>query len=1563
MRNMVNTYIERFRKERRTQRHLAMVLAALAVVVAGGVFWQLHYTGVAMANETYCGLEEHTHDESCYEAVLICGRDEGEPSEGHTHDASCYETVQVLTCGQEESEEHTHSDACRTFEEVLVCDQDEEAAAEGHTHDASCYEQVLICEIPEHVHTIECLSDETADVETAKDWEETLPELTGVWADDVVAVAQSQIGCTESEKNFRYDEETDTRKGYTRYGAWYGNEYGDWDAMFASFCLYYAGVPESEFPEAAGAYAWVASLNKKELYSDAQEVTPAPGMLVFFDRTEDEEEEGREAQADHVGIVEEVECKSDGTVTRIKVIEGDADDAVEENTYRIDDETLVGYGILPEQPEEAAAGNPEENEDETEAVEDAETEEAETTLSFKGEGYTVTVTAGPEAELPLDTILIASEYDPDDETYQSRLREASDLYGWEDEEAEEESTGENRVRLFHIGLYTGATEDGDGTEVEPAAPVTVTITMSDDEEDEASRVTYMVTHFGDETETIDPETTSDEEGEHLAFELDAFSDIMVIAWTGSTSGKVVLNLGNGNGKYNFADYAGNKNDGTDLRYTTASLADYADDDGNVTINLPSDDDLSVDDQPKSFTVVDAVGDLPNVTVDLDNSTAYDYTLVGWVNIATGEYYDVSGGATTADIDLDNENVFYADWIAATYDHGSSSDADLRDDTVSTAGFVTMHMYDYNELFNLYSESLVQDGSTSEAWTDSGNLYSSLPYGTGERLTSSFIFVNDGTTNQTQSETGGMLTWPNGKTAGNTWPGSGDPPRDATEIWGITSPNSAPMNMLFGQDSSVVGVHYLGVADNLFWINDDGYYTYNSKTSAATYNQSDGRFYVYSGIQDVDGTSFSCFLPYNTYGDTLSVNNGSVNYWFGMDMEVNFYLPDATGTGGNQANGNDMVFNFSGDDDILIFIDDALVLDMSGIHDESFGSINFTDGSVTMGMKTDTAGNIIDGTTTDISLSRGTHDLKVYYMERGGYASNLEIQFNVASLWEYETGDVQTITAEKTWVDAQGNEIDPENLPDVYKENGVEVGLFDVLGPAEDGMIGYTQSGDTYTVTFTDDSGVTRTYVYDNSGETPTLTYTEVSSEGTVNGTNDQVDSKGRVVDKDGYVVAWLDGENLHIRMDKQTLNDANGWSYAWEMLDPDGEYEVLELSESSSYTTSTTRENLTTYRYWSIIGDSEIEKSLENGETLAVILTEAAQEASNTLGDTKDAMGWVIVATESGITTQQVEFSQIAELDELYDELSGQTTYKTTAGVTSQSEIDKLGSGAIWYVVDADAQTGDLAGSMLEDFHLYCVLDDTKYYLVLKGSTLTVTNDVDASGTFCYDSLGELLVVMDGGSTERVEILPDGTIIFGDAELEAARDDVRIYTLQETETSGFTFTAVNTFLPDFTLKKVDGITGTPLADVKFTLQNENNLYYTFDSDLYEIIWKEEAEEEHTVSTGEDGTYLFHYLPDGTYILTEVAAPDGYNLLPAAITITIEDGSVMTVEWASNVNVDIKNYVVASEDGLTITVANQSGAELPNTGGPGTWIYILAGLLLMSTAGYLFLLKKRRGVRA
>lgn len=316
-----------------------------------------------------CGQEEseeHLHDDTCYtltQAELICPLEE---SAGHSHGEACRgESVYTMVCTLEETEGHLHGDACYTAgEPVLICALEERAEVELictaeeteiHVHTDACYapaapaEEILVCQLSEHAHTLGCFSNPNADVETAEVWERTFAdrEMTGVWREDLLTIAQSQMGYMESTRNYIVLDDGTTIKGYTRYGHWYGDHYGDWCAMFASFCLHYAGV--EQMPLESGCQRWIEALSEEEvgLYRSVQDYLPRSGDLIFFNHDAYED-------SDHVGLVYELYTDDDETM-RIRTIEGNTGNTVRFETYAMDDETIMGYGVLPEQIVEETA--------------------------------------------------------------------------------------------------------------------------------------------------------------------------------------------------------------------------------------------------------------------------------------------------------------------------------------------------------------------------------------------------------------------------------------------------------------------------------------------------------------------------------------------------------------------------------------------------------------------------------------------------------------------------------------------------------------------------------------------------------------------------------------------------------------------------------------------------------------------------------------------------------------------------------------------------------------------------------------------------------------------------------------------------------------------------------------------------------------------------------------------------------------------------------------------------------------------------------------------------------
>ncbi len=280
----------------------------------------------------YCGYEEHLeHTEACYQETrtLLC-----EVPEGHTHTEVCYEEQSVLICTMEESEEHQHTDECYEVQEVCICEENE---SEAHQHTDECYliEQELICEKPIHQHTLTCYADLTADVEDQKQWESSFAsvQLSEDGRENVLAIAKTQLGYAESSRNYQVEDDTVT-KGYTRYGAWYGNPYGDWCAMFCAFCIRYAGL--ETYPIHANCQRWVELLTDAELYRESGSYEPIPGDLIFFDRDGD-------GTADHMGFACEL---TETEPAKIKTIEGNSGDCVRYVTYDSADAAIMGYGEL-----------------------------------------------------------------------------------------------------------------------------------------------------------------------------------------------------------------------------------------------------------------------------------------------------------------------------------------------------------------------------------------------------------------------------------------------------------------------------------------------------------------------------------------------------------------------------------------------------------------------------------------------------------------------------------------------------------------------------------------------------------------------------------------------------------------------------------------------------------------------------------------------------------------------------------------------------------------------------------------------------------------------------------------------------------------------------------------------------------------------------------------------------------------------------------------------------------------------------------------------------------------
>ena len=409
----------------------------------------------------------HRHTPDCFDAGgnLICGQTQ---ILEHQHSDACFEAVAEpvdtgeLICGQEE---HTHSKACTAVEseETVFCGKD------AHTHGEACRDEngELVCGTEEHTHSLACYADPTADVETAELWEQTFAgvTLTGNWRQDTLAIAETQLGYAESTKNYVVAEDGETVKGYTRYGAWCEEPYGDWNTMFLTFCLHYAGV--EDVPPDRDCGGWVTSW--ADAFEPAQSHTPAVGDLVLFDRDGD-------GTADRAGLVAQI------TDSGFAAMEGDAEDAVRLLTYGTDDPGILGYINLPEGAKEFTLTAQTEN------------------------GITVTIT-GESAFLPCPareiTVTVTEVTDGE------RQAICDQILGEEQAEAE-------RSHLLDITLWHGEEE------IEPTGSVTVTFSGIDTE-----GLYPKVYHIDTDAQTATDMEAKTEENGDVTVDTDHFSLYLV----------------------------------------------------------------------------------------------------------------------------------------------------------------------------------------------------------------------------------------------------------------------------------------------------------------------------------------------------------------------------------------------------------------------------------------------------------------------------------------------------------------------------------------------------------------------------------------------------------------------------------------------------------------------------------------------------------------------------------------------------------------------------------------------------------------------------------------------------------------------------------------------------------------------------------------------------------------------------------------------------------------------------------------------------------------------------
>lgn len=236
--------------------------------------------------------------------------------------------------------------------------------------------------------------------------------------------------------------------------------------------------------------------------------------------------------------------------------------------------------------------------------------------------------------------------------------------------------------------------------------------------------------------------------------------------------------------------------------------------------------------------------------------------------------------------------------------------------------------------------------------------------------------------------------------------------------GLTKYNNQSLGYLFDPYESVVvdGKSYKQSYHNVKGLlqMENGYYTYDSTKNFAQFEEASNRFTLYNqpGVRLNSQESPGQFFPFNRFEDVWDINdtyNSKFNHYFGMAMTTMFITKNG-GKVSSAENASATTFEFSGDDDVWIFIDDVLVADLGGIHNAASVKIDFSTGQVIINEDSDdsikkvsTLKQLFEDAQVGWTHQRDTfddesvHTLKFFYLERGNNESNLKLHFNLVEI--------------------------------------------------------------------------------------------------------------------------------------------------------------------------------------------------------------------------------------------------------------------------------------------------------------------------------------------------------------------------------------------------------------------------------------------------------------------------------------------------------------------------------------------------------------------------------------
>ena len=999
-------------------------------------------------------VERHVHDDSCYqeERTLACGQAE---VPAHWHDDSCYDEEGNLVCGLEETAGHTHSDSCYKVERTLVCGKEE--VTEEHQHGPGCFKTVtteVADDDPMPEQTFEHHFTDKNDKLVLKVFvdapEGALPKgatMKAEWVPqkklDTDLIDEAVAKKTDGKINGYHAVDITFRDAD-------GNEIEPQKKVTVTLTSGKIANDDTKpvlvhVESEKEAIERAEAQGKKEVEIEAQVVKPLTtkqlkkrdladrdDQLVFdsdqfsvyaivytvdfhYDvdgKTYDLALQGGDAvslrellaglkvfeakNADY--FMDEVKSVEFSNTDLVAVAHVDEDITAGELRERLGLEAQYSAEVTDEQVAAMNAKQFKKGDWALLSLQPFDSEEALTVTMANGDVLTIKVTDAQLKKTVIsdsgDTYKITVSYDdsaqiPDDA--ELRVREIKDS---EKEFADNVETVNQQLKArketdvthpvqFDISILSG------GVEVEPKEGSVVNV-----------KVELMSTVFEDADDLTETDKSEGEiwyNGEKLEVGVGAEETQVRIAHiTENGTAEKIENV----------KKSENESDTIVLQFDTESFSDYLFDGANGTgfNNLPS--TIYVGDEIYMWNQADYwVTNIGSVVSETKHNNGWDPDGWGQAQPDDDNYKTVTALAPgkfriVHRNDWNNGNPYrnYKEITVLPARSGTTPPATIE--TINNASIgLKLNLFDYdldNYLDDYYNGSSHYDstciGDFAGHGINNGNALKFWGSGIGNNYGGLNQYVEHGVTNIVNRD----LNSSGYPTLMNNSGGTGN--RD--------------LSYLFTPSDGTDKKAYLN-ADGLFK-KDGDYYVYDSDQNYAWYNPDTNRFEVYNGTYKQkrrdDGGELAPrpssknigFFPFHKWDDQydLYVNwNKNLNHHFGMSMSVDFSLPkDPKAV--KDSSGNPIIFEFSGDDDLWVFIDGKLAMDIGGIHQPTSGTINFQTGVVTVNGSTQLNKNQFDSRFPNLYDGK-KHTMQVFYIERGGCDSNCKIKFNMTQYGNVE----------------------------------------------------------------------------------------------------------------------------------------------------------------------------------------------------------------------------------------------------------------------------------------------------------------------------------------------------------------------------------------------------------------------------------------------------------------------------------------------------------------------------------------------------------------------------------